>query len=67
MKSIKAHSTNKTDSVRVFKQTIGWKSESIGCFGLTTSQPSQTIFKLFEKHISIKQSVVSTKQQVFFT
>ena len=48
------------------KQTIGWMLESIGCFGLTTSQPSKNSFQPFLKHLSIKQSVVSTKQQVVF-
>ena len=66
IKSFKAHLTNKTGSVRVFKQTIDWNSESIGCFGLKASQPTKTVFKLFQKHLSIKQSVVSTKQQVVF-
>jgi len=41
-------------------------TESIGCFGLTISQPSKTFSKLFKKHLSIKQSIVSTKQQVVF-
>ena len=66
IKSFKAHLTNKTVSVRIFKQTIDWKCESIDCFGLTASQPINTVFKLFQKHLSIKQSVVSTKQQVVF-
>ena len=66
IKSFKAHLTNKTVSVRIFKQTIDWKSESIGCFGLTASQPTKTVFKLLQKPPSIKQSVVSTKQQVVF-
>ena len=47
-KSFKAHSTNKTDSVRIFKQTIDWKHETIDCFGLTTSQPTKTVFNLFK-------------------
>ena len=66
MKSIKALLTNKTIFYLDSKQTIGWNSESIGYFGLTASQPSKTVFKLFQKHLSIKQLVVSTKQQVVF-
>jgi len=65
IKSFKADLTNKNDSVRVFKQTIDWNSESIGCFGLTTSQPTKTVFKLFQKHLSIKQSVVYVESSVF--
>ena len=35
-------------SVMVPKQTIGCFHESIGCFGLTTSQPSITVFNLLK-------------------
>jgi len=49
----------KQNSVRIFKQTID-------CFGLTASQPTKTVFNLFQKHLRVKQSVVSTKQQVVF-
>ena len=66
IKSFKAFITNKTNFVSCFKQTTGLIIESIGCFGLTTSQLSKTDFKLFQKHLSIKQSVVSIKQQVVF-
>jgi len=53
IKSFKAHLTNKTVSIRIFKQTIDWKCESIGCFGLTASRPTKTVFKLFQKHLSV--------------
>jgi len=66
IKSFKAHLTNKTVSARIFKQTIDWKCESIGCFGLTASQLNQNSFQPFQKHLGVKQSVVSTKQQVVF-
>jgi len=32
--------------VMVLKQTIGCFHESIGCFGVTASQPSKTVFNL---------------------
>jgi len=48
IKSFKAHLTNKIVSFRIFKQTIDWKCESIGSFGLTASQPTKTIFKHFK-------------------
>ena len=50
----------------IWEQTTGWMCESIGCFGLTASQPPKTIFNLFSKHLRVKQSVVSRKQQVVF-
>jgi len=66
MKSIKAYSTNKTYSVRISnKQSVERVNQSV-VFGLTASQPSKTFSKIFQKHLSIKQSVVSTKQQVVF-
>ena len=49
----------KQNYVRIFKQTID-------CFGLTASQPTKIVFNLFQKHLRVKQSVVSTKQQVVF-
>ena len=48
IKSFKAHLTNKTVFVRIFKQTIDYKCRSIGCFGLTASQPTKTVFNLFK-------------------
>jgi len=38
--------STKQFSVMVPKQTIGWMLESIGCFCLTASQPSKTVFNL---------------------
>jgi len=36
--------STKEFSVMVPKQTIGCFHDSIGCFGLTASQPSKTVF-----------------------
>jgi len=58
--------STKQFSLMVPKQAIGCFQESIDCFGLTASQPSKTVFNLSKKHLSIKQSAVSTKQQVVF-
>ena len=38
----------KQNFVRIFKETIDWNHETIDCFGLTTSQPTKTVFNLFK-------------------
>jgi len=38
--------STKQFSVMVPKQTIGCFHESIGCFGLTASQPLKTVFNI---------------------
>jgi len=38
--------STKQFSIMVPKQTIGCFHESIGCFGLTASQPSKIVFNL---------------------
>jgi len=48
------------------EQTISCFLESIGCFGFNNLTIWKTVFNLFLKHLSIKQSVVSTKQSVVF-
>jgi len=46
------------------KQTIGCFHESIGCFGLTTSQPSKSVFNL---HLSYKTIGCFDKTTGFFS
>ena len=43
---LKLSQHSKQFSVMIWKQTIGWMGESIGCFGLTASQPPKTVFNL---------------------
>jgi len=45
---LKLSQHTKQFSVMIWKQTIGWMCESIGCFGLTASQPPKTVFNLFQ-------------------
>ena len=37
----------KQNYVRIFRETINWNHETIDCFGLTTSQPTKTVFQPF--------------------
>jgi len=37
---------SKQNFVRIFKETIDWNHETIDCFGLTSSQPTKTVFNL---------------------
>ena len=43
---LKLSQHSKQFSIKIWKQTVGWMCESIGCFGLIASQPPKTVFNL---------------------
>jgi len=58
---------SKQNSIRIFKETIGWNHETTDCLVCQLSQPNLNSFLPFQKHLRVKQPVDSTKQQVVFT
>jgi len=57
---------SKQNSVRIFKETIGWNHETTDCLVWQLSQPNSNSFQPFQKLLRVKQPVDSTKQQVIF-
>jgi len=56
----------KQNSVRIFKETIGWNHEKTDCLVWQLSQSNINSFQPFQKLLRVKQPVNSTKQQVIF-
>ena len=65
-KHLKQIHHSKLNSVRIFKETIGWNHETTDCFGLTVKSTKPKQFQPFSKLRGVKQPVDLTKQQVAF-
>jgi len=58
--------SSKQNSIRIFKETIGWNHEIADCLVWQLSQPNLNSFQPFQKLLRVKQPVDLTKQQVVF-
>ena len=56
----------KQNSVKIFKETIGWNHEKTDCLVWQLGQPNLNNFQPFQKLLRVKQPVDSTKQKVVF-
>ena len=65
-KHLKQIHHSKLNSVRIFKETIGWNHETSDCFGLTVKSTKPNTFQHFQKIVRVKHPDDSTKQQVVF-